>query len=83
MKPAPTPKAVLSGIVKQRSMLWRTGRSQRIDNAMRTTVAMAEDMLRRMPSDAAVAEWMRQRKEAIMELLPSTDKNRRQYIAEL
>ncbi len=83
MRPAPTPKQTLSGIVRQRAMLWRTGRSQRADAAMRTTMALAQDLLARMPNDAQVAEWMRARKQQVIDLLPPTDKNRRQYIAQL
>lgn len=84
MRPATyTPTDVLRGIVRQRAKLQQMGKGRHMDRYMATTMAFAQDLLAKAPNDRQVAEWIRQRRDNVLALLPSTDKNRRQYISTL
>ena len=76
-------KATLQSIVKQRDKLLRMCRSKKNEQQMRTAIALANDLLAKMPSDARVVEWIRRHKTTVLDMLPSTDKTRRQYISQL
>ena len=78
-----TAKAMLEGIVRQRALLLRTGRSMKDSQRMNTALAHAQTLLSRMPSEATVLRWLAGHKAEVLDMLPSTDKTRRQFIANL
>ena len=76
-KPSYPYRKFLSGVVKTRKYLLKSGRSMKRASHIPSTIMRAEDLLNRMPSEATVQKWLRQNYALVRDLIPakhSTDK---------